>query len=104
MRASNLRSIVVFVAFLTFQNAFADLTSPSYLSARDAYHNEDWATARTLLQKYTNDDHEFLTKHPDLDAAILKAIIFCDGAIREERTKLGSVGIQADGNRAPPLP
>ena len=95
-------------------SARADLSSPTYASAKIAYVNMDWATALNRLNQYQNEDSAFLSANPSISQAIANAINYCNRKIKVASTSgqgiliaagVGGSGGSADGTTSqPPLP
>jgi hypothetical protein len=103
MKRNVLLGSLLLIGVMSSRFALADLTSASYMKARQAYKSEDWSTAAKLLRNYVSEDHVFLAKNPDVAEQISAAIAFCDRVITIERNSIGSVAAK-DSDTAPALP
>jgi hypothetical protein len=103
MRMLTLCLIGVFATGLA-PHSWADLKSPTYQQAREAYAKKHWATADNLLHRYLVEDHAFLAKNPGVAAPIKDAVAFCDSMLQSESIASVSDALDADQPAvAPPL-
>jgi hypothetical protein len=86
-------------------NCWADLTNPTYLSAKQAYAQQRWTEARQLLDQYKSEDASFLTVNRSILDAINDAIGFCYSkmphASNPGATRIFAGGIIVAGGAAP---
>lgn len=79
----------------------ADLSNKTYQAGKAAYHKEDFGTAAELLQKYQNEDRQFLQAHPSIRDAIVAAVAYCT-EYQSTHIRAASAGIET--GRPPELP
>jgi hypothetical protein len=103
MRRHTFCLIGVFATALS-AHAWADLKSPTYQQAKEAYGKKQWAKADNLLHRYLSEDHAFLAKNPDVAASIDKAAAFCDSRLQSESIASVSDVLDADEPASSPTP
>jgi hypothetical protein len=59
------------------QLAWADLNSPTYVRAKQAYTRGDWTGALSALNQYLQEDAAFLAKNADIEKAVEAAVQYC---------------------------
>ncbi len=92
------RTCIVLSLTLASASSLADLNSPTFKSAKEAYVKSDWANALKLLKQYANEDSIFLSANPTEKEAIAKAVSYCEG---KTTTKTGLI---AGGVKSVPAP
>jgi len=87
-------------------DALADLQNKTYISAKQAYINQQWPAAFDQLKIYKSQDSAFLNQNPSILNAINDAINYCNSKIPKYsppgNITLVAGGIVAAG--APPAP
>ena len=88
---------VVFALLLFFQSvvALADMDSPGYRRARQAYLSHDWNNALLLLKQYLADDKEFLSSNPAARDAVERAISYCGSKTKSTLIAGGVIIVEA---------
>ena len=93
--------------------SWADLKSPTYKSAKDAYGKRNWEQADHLLRQYQAEDKAFLQKHSDVVLQIAAVTNYCErmlrSSVKSESIASVSDALDADDEAAgveqpPPLP
>jgi len=84
------------------QLAWADLNSPTYIRAKQAYTRSDWTGALSALNQYIREDAAFLAKNADIEKAIEAAVQYCQS--QTAPTQLIVVGAQIAKSAPVPAP
>jgi hypothetical protein len=90
------------VATALATHSWADLKSPTYQQAREAYSKMQWAKADHLLRRYQVEDRAFLAKNPGIAGPINKAVAFCSSLLQSD--SIASVSDALDADQPPPPP
>lgn len=94
-----MRVIIASAALIAVcQTALADLTSPTYVKAKNFYEKGDCDDAVPLLKQWLLQDTAFLKQHGDIKSAVANAIQFCNPASAKEAEIKMEGGVKVKGD------
>ena len=81
MRLTNTSIVVALLFSFLSSAAYADLDSPTYARAREAYEKGDCNEALPLLKKYEGEDNRFLADNPNISSVLKDAGDYCEAIL-----------------------